>query len=330
MESNTLPGEQKIEFTGDAKEYFGIWLSNLVLSIVTLGVYSSWAKVRRETYFKNNTKISESSFGYHATGKQIFKGRLIALAVLILINIILVFLPFFGVLFIILVPVVLNASLKFSARMTSYRNIRFNWHGTYWKTFWFLAITPLLGILTLGLLTPLISKSYYSYFARSHSYGTTRFVCQPTVGEFYFAFLVTFIPIFLLACLMSISKMAIIGPTQIFSAAFYALIFSIIFIYPILCRNLMVKALSLDEMISFDSTISPIKFIWIALSNWVVTIFSLGLLMPWAKIRMYRYLSDCTLIKLNGNFEQFIDEAKASQSSFGEAVADFEGIEVSI
>ena len=332
MQSSILPDQQKIEFTGDAKEYFGIWISNLVLSIITLGIYSAWAKVRRETYFKNNTKISESSFGYHATGKQIFKGRLIALAVLILINIILVFLPFFGVLFIILVPVILNASLKFSARMTSYRNIRFNWHGTYWKTFWFLAITPLLGILTLGLLTPLISKSYYSYFARSHSYGTTRFTCQPKVGDFYFAFLVTAVPTILLVCvILGSAAFAMTGGiVQTLIIAFYALIFSIIFIYPILCRNLMVKALSLDEVVSFDSSISPIKFIWIALSNWVVTIFSLGLLMPWAKIRMYRYLSDCTLIKLNGNFEQFIDEAKASQSSFGEAVADFEGIEVSI
>jgi len=339
MQSSILPDQQKIEFTGDAKEYFGIWISNLVLSIITLGIYSAWAKVRRETYFKNNTKISERGFGYHATGKQIFQGRLIAVVAIILLNIMTKSEPLFamamGPIFIFLAPWVLNNSMQFSARATSYRNIRFNWHGTYWETFWFLVIAPMLGILTLGLLTPLVSKSYYSYFACSHSYGTTRFTCQPTIGTFYFAFLVTVIPTILLVCVI-LGSTAFVTSTslvQITLAAFYAFIFSIIFIYPILCRNLMVKALSLKRatlIVSFDSTISPIKFIWISLLNWVLTIISIGLLMPWAKIRMYRYLSDCTLIKMNGNVEQFIDEAKASQSSLGEAVADFEGIEVSI
>ena len=35
-------------FTGSGSEYFRIWIVNLFLSIVTLGVYSAWAKVRRQ------------------------------------------------------------------------------------------------------------------------------------------------------------------------------------------------------------------------------------------------------------------------------------------
>ena len=31
------------EFTGKAREFFGIWLSNLLLSILTIGIYSAWA-----------------------------------------------------------------------------------------------------------------------------------------------------------------------------------------------------------------------------------------------------------------------------------------------
>lgn len=33
-------------FTGSAGEYFRIWIVNIALSIVTLGIYSAWAKVR--------------------------------------------------------------------------------------------------------------------------------------------------------------------------------------------------------------------------------------------------------------------------------------------
>src|SRR5262245_30780901 len=33
-----------VEFTGAPGEYFRIWIVNLVLTILTLGVYSAWAK----------------------------------------------------------------------------------------------------------------------------------------------------------------------------------------------------------------------------------------------------------------------------------------------
>ena len=58
---------EQIEFGGTAKGYFGIWIVNLILSIITLGIYSAWAKVRRQTYFKSHTELFGASFGYHAT-----------------------------------------------------------------------------------------------------------------------------------------------------------------------------------------------------------------------------------------------------------------------
>ena len=334
-ETSTLI-EQKIDFTGTGEEYFGIWIVNLILSIITLGIYSAWAKVKRETYFKNNTKIADIGFGYHATGKQILKGRLIAIAVLFGINIASSIQPFFGVamlpIFLFLVPWVLNSSMRFAARMISYRNIRFNWHGTYWKTFWFLVIAPIFGLLTLGLLTPLISKSYYSYFARSHSYGTSRFSCQPKVREYYLAFLVgVILPTILVTfTLLILGGGRSFGGWGILFAAIYAFIFSMAFIYSVLCRNLMMKSLTLSNLADFDSNISPIKFIWISLSNLVAIIISFGLLLPWANIRMYSYISSSTKIKIDGNLEKFVDQANTIQSSFGEAIADFEGIEAII
>jgi uncharacterized membrane protein YjgN (DUF898 family) len=37
-----------LEFTGCAGEYFRIWIVNVCLSVLTLGIYSAWAKVRRK------------------------------------------------------------------------------------------------------------------------------------------------------------------------------------------------------------------------------------------------------------------------------------------
>ena len=58
---------KEIEFKGKAMEYFGIWLANILLTVVTIGIFSAWAKVRRLKYFYNNTNILENSFLYHAT-----------------------------------------------------------------------------------------------------------------------------------------------------------------------------------------------------------------------------------------------------------------------
>jgi len=37
-------------FTGRGSEYFRIWVVNVLLTLVTFGVYSAWAKVRKARY----------------------------------------------------------------------------------------------------------------------------------------------------------------------------------------------------------------------------------------------------------------------------------------
>jgi uncharacterized membrane protein YjgN (DUF898 family) len=54
--------EHPFEFGGDAREYFRIWIVNLALSVVTLGIFSAWAKVRSERYFYGNTRLDGDPF----------------------------------------------------------------------------------------------------------------------------------------------------------------------------------------------------------------------------------------------------------------------------
>ena len=49
-----------------------------LLSIVTLGIFSAWAKVRNKQYFYRNTLVDGSSFEYLASPIAILKGRIIA------------------------------------------------------------------------------------------------------------------------------------------------------------------------------------------------------------------------------------------------------------
>ena len=76
-------GRLPVEFTGKSGEYFKIWIVNVLFSILTLGIYSAWAKVRTNQYFHGHTSIGGHRFRYLAKPLQILKGRLIAVAVFI-------------------------------------------------------------------------------------------------------------------------------------------------------------------------------------------------------------------------------------------------------
>nr|VFK40589.1 MAG: Uncharacterized membrane protein YjgN, DUF898 family [Candidatus Kentron sp. SD]VFK45658.1 MAG: Uncharacterized membrane protein YjgN, DUF898 family [Candidatus Kentron sp. SD]VFK79061.1 MAG: Uncharacterized membrane protein YjgN, DUF898 family [Candidatus Kentron sp. SD] len=350
--ATTVPALEAIAFTGSAKEYFAIWLSNLLLTIVTLGIYSAWAKVRRVGYFYNNTRIAGYPFNYHATGTQILKGRAMTLGVIFAANLMADFVPatgfVIGPLSLFLIPWLLNASLRFSARMTSWRNVRLNWHGTYGKTFWFLWIGPILGLMSFGILLPLIYRYAYRYFAENHSYGMTRFSASPTLRSFYWAFFLSVLPmIFLIAISFVVMQpfivtsdagqlqeemAAILILSTTFMVIFYLFLFLflLITVFDVLCRNLLLRSLALGNVARFHSTISPIRFVWIFLSNLVAILLSLGLLLPWAKVRMYRYLCACTAIGISDDLDKIIDEEQAGKSAFGEEFAEMEGVDFGI
>ena len=70
-------------FTGRGGEYFRIWVVNLFLTIVTLGIYSAWAKVRKTKYFWQNTRLDGNVFDFHGNPVAILRGRIVALVLLL-------------------------------------------------------------------------------------------------------------------------------------------------------------------------------------------------------------------------------------------------------
>ncbi|MBI3775628.1 MAG: DUF898 family protein [Gammaproteobacteria bacterium] len=82
-----------LEFTGNAREYFGIWIVNVFLTLLTLGIYTAWAKVRTKRYFYNNTLFDRTPFDYLANPIAILKGWLIAMAVMVCYTVLTHFYP---------------------------------------------------------------------------------------------------------------------------------------------------------------------------------------------------------------------------------------------
>ncbi|MCJ7774539.1 MAG: DUF898 family protein, partial [Desulfobacterales bacterium] len=130
-----VDAEVPFQFKGTGSGYFKIWIINVLLSIITLGIYSAWAKVRRKQYFYGNTSITGASFRYLADPIKILKGRIIVFFGFVVYSIINQMLPaaasILTVGFIFILPWLVVRSLAFNACNSAWRNIRFNFTGTY-------------------------------------------------------------------------------------------------------------------------------------------------------------------------------------------------------
>jgi uncharacterized membrane protein YjgN (DUF898 family) len=181
--------ETPVIFQGKASEYFGIWIVNLLLSLLTLGIYSAWAKIRRKKYFYNNTLIENVGFDYHAKPMSILKGRLIAFAFFAIasINPILQSVMFF-ILFLAVPWLVVRGSL-FNARNTSHRGLRFDFIGTVGEAVKVFIGLPLLTMITFGMAAPFVAQRRSKFLMDKHLFGKTPFEMNAKVNEFYMVYI---------------------------------------------------------------------------------------------------------------------------------------------
>jgi uncharacterized membrane protein YjgN (DUF898 family) len=181
-------------FTGTAGEYFRIWIVNVALTILTLGVYSAWAKVRTKQYFYRHTWLDNSSFEYLANPIPILKGRIIiavAFGLLYLSQVYSLAL-YLGmvVLMLLLTPLVVSKALQFNARNSAYRNVRFTFTGGAAETFGIYIQMMLVYILTCGVGYPYAQWKLTSFVVKRHLYGAERFNWSIEASAYFRVFLV--------------------------------------------------------------------------------------------------------------------------------------------
>lgn len=127
------PETLQLEFSGSGKEYFRIWIVNLLLSLATLGIYSAWAKVRRLQYFYRNTTLAGAAFDFEGKPSTILKGRLVAAALLVVYHYtfgiaVTATLAVAGAL-VLALPFLARSALRFRLGNTRYRGLAFGFNG---------------------------------------------------------------------------------------------------------------------------------------------------------------------------------------------------------
>jgi uncharacterized membrane protein YjgN (DUF898 family) len=343
----------RFAFAGTAKEYFGIWIVNVLLTIITLGIYSAWAKVRRNRYLYGNTALADGRFDYHARPIQILIGQIIVIGFLIIYNVVLSLLPALGLIlvlvFIIAVPWLIARGLRFNARVTSYRNVRFDFIGQYWGAAKAFFLGPLVAGITLGICAPIASRWMLRYALGNLRYGGRAIKTEPKLGDLYGIWwlpaLLTFggwllmviiiLPVLLAQItLLRESSGAVAGPLG--NLTTIVLIYFLLFVvgsvvaslYSAGVRNVGYSATSFDGRHYLLSDMPRWQFVWIVISNLIVTIATLGLMRPWATIRMARFQATHTEMGFDGEIGEIFSTIKDAGSAVGAEFMDIEGIAV--
>jgi uncharacterized membrane protein YjgN (DUF898 family) len=131
--AGALDSQGRFAFTGDGSEYFRIWVVNTVLTLVTLGVYSAWAKVRRARYLWQNTRLDGFVFDYHANPVAILRGRILAISLFAAYSFAFDFSRAVGLSTLLLLclvgPWLFMRAQQFKLANTSWRGLRFGFDG---------------------------------------------------------------------------------------------------------------------------------------------------------------------------------------------------------
>ena len=360
------PQTYAFSFTGSGSEYFRIWIVNLFLSVVTLGVYSAWAKVRRLQYFDRNTQLAGASFDFDGDPKAILRGRVLAVALLaayhyafgfsLTVGIVVVTLLFVAL------PFMMRGALRFRLRNTRYRGLRFNFAGSgagayaaylppvllFFAPAALIAIDPtgtIVGLFFLGYLAwPLMHGAMKRYQHRHLEFGSERASFDIPKRRFYTTYLSViglglsgFIAISVIIGILAFGVAAVFGKPEFASFAPFlgglAMVYLIYLVagpYVQVRIGNMVWSQTTFSGVTISSYLSARSFVRLQSVNALLTVLSLGLYRPFAVVRAYEYRLAHMTVQTNDNFERIAaGVTQSSRAASSDGVADFLGVDLS-
>jgi uncharacterized membrane protein YjgN (DUF898 family) len=318
------------QFTGDGAEYFRIWVVNLLLTLVTLGVYSAWAKVRKTRYFWQNTRLDGHAFDYHGDPRAILVGRIIALVLVLgytfafdvsrTIGLVMI-----GVLCAV-GPWLFMRAQRFRLVNSSWRGLRFGFDAQVTEAYrvvlpplliWFSgAILTAVASARMGLfgaagalsfvMIPWMHHRLKAYQHRRARFGARMFEFLPATPSFYAVYfkaaLLTLAGSLIGGLLMMIGAFALRdtaaaqpSPALMFVAGGAVGLVGYLVAWPYFAARLQATVWSHTRLgdVRFSTAIAAGPLFRLTLKNVLLTLVTAGLYWPFAAVALARYRVEC-------------------------------------
>ncbi len=273
-----VAGTHDLVFAGRAGSLLGIHIVNVFLTLLTLGVYSFWAKARVRRYLFAQTELAGDRFAFHGRGLEMLIGFLKAIIVFGLPLAALQYVPHLVeagrvvavtasigayALVTVIIPVARTGARRYRLSRTSWRGIRFSFRGRTVEFVRIYVVGALLTMLTLGLYYPVFATRNQAFLVQHSHFGTARFGFDGRGTEL--------LADFLYALLLTLPTLGFVW-----------------FWYVARQRRYFWNHTTLLAA-RFRATITGWRLFRLKLGNLVVILLTLGLGWPWATVRVARF-----------------------------------------
>ena len=355
------PGNPQVYLTYIPKPGLGwLSIKNFVLTVVTIGIYSFWGKTNVRRHLWSCVRIMDEPLEYTGTGKELFLGMLVVLGIVILpILIIQNAIPFlfpgdlvlqfsvqFAVFVVILylLGVAVYRARRYRLSRTIWRGIRGTLTGSpwayAWKSFWMTLILPF----TLLWSYPWMRVRLNSHIMNDTQFGSESFRFDGRAGPLYKRFailwvlmLVAMLVIGVLSALpgLNIGSAVSDAETQISAETLgIAALLGVLVFLPLLALltaifwaiyvstelNYFARCTAFENS-AFSMNATTWSLIGLAIGNFLILVFTLGIAAPFVQQRLIRYLCDRTTI--NGTIDvAAIQQSQAEMDKRGEGLAE--------
>ncbi|MDP2207036.1 MAG: YjgN family protein [Alphaproteobacteria bacterium] len=350
----------RIGYSGQTGSVYKIWLLNIFLTVITLGIYSFWGKTRLRRYIMGCFKLGGDHFEYTGTGKELFIGFLKVLPVIIALYAGAFFLPpqmvviiYLPILY--LFPVAIFMAMRYRLNRLTWRGIRARLTGSPFRFGGFALWRMFLNIISFGILIPASDIATYGYMVNRAGIGNVRAKFDGKVSALIRTHIVTLILCVVGAGVITgvIVGMTYLGMptldendpaskaqyveqvTQMMSGAIFIGIFLSVG-WIMLVRSYYHAALMREKMrgltlgkIRFKCTATGFDVLKLRLGNLLIIVFTLGLGFPVVIQRRMRFMADKLMVGGDLDDAQMMQAARESGAA-GEGLDDLFGIDADL
>jgi uncharacterized membrane protein YjgN (DUF898 family) len=346
------PSPHTLDYVGPTATMFGIFYKNLILTILTLGIYRFWAKTRERRFIWLNTRIDAEGFEYTGTGKELFLGFLKVTVILVpaFVALQLAGILLFGeigeraastiqgFLIVILVYAGTFAARRYRMSRTTWRGIRMHQDGSALRYAAIALKGVFLSIVTLGLYFPFMQTALARYEMENLRFGTQPFLFTGRGRTMFKVFLVLWVCfIALVAAVIAVmaslqasfdlkSMPAFSVGLSVIPLALIVTMFAMSFHYRARFERFRADSTRLDRLAFSMPDLTGWRLFRLVLGNYAVVLLSLGILTPVVTQRSMRFWVWHT--SLTGD----VDLARIAQAErgpgTGEGLAGFFDIDV--
>jgi uncharacterized membrane protein YjgN (DUF898 family) len=309
---------KRLAFKGGGGDLFAVLIVNWLLTMITFGLYYPWAKARRLSWYYEHTELDGHPFHFHGTGREMFKGFIKAIGLLVLVYGLFLAINFgmhrpgLAVLFLFgallaLMPLIVHGSLRYRMGRSSWRGIHFGYRGDLKALYGLMVRGALLTLITFGIYGAWFSMELRRYTLGNIRYGSTRFRYDGDGTEYLLLNLKGYF-----LTLLTLGIYGFWWQRDLFN--YYV--------------NKLGWEFPEDKRIRFRSTATGGGFFGLLVVNVLLIIFTLGIGFAWAEVRTMRFVANNIAFEGDADLNAVVQTEQEHTNALGDDLGDLLDVDI--